>query len=46
MKENIFEPVTIDTVVSPESKTVLVLHLLVVVVPFVDTALNSDGLNS
>jgi len=46
MKDNIFAPVTIETTASPESKTVLVLHLLVVVVPFVDTALNSDGLNS
>ena len=46
MKENIFAPVTVDNTNSPDTKTVLVLQLLVVVVPFVDTDLNSDGLNS
>ena len=46
MKENIFEPVTIDTVVSPETKTVIAIHLLVIVVPFVDNDLNNSGLNS
>ncbi len=47
MKENIFAPVTVDNnTSSPDAKTVLVLQLLVVVVPFVDTDFNSDGLNS
>lgn len=46
MTENIFAPVTVDNTISPDAKTVLVLQLLVVVVPFVDTDISSDGLNS
>ncbi len=49
MKENnIFAPVVvdIDTTVSPEAKTVLMLHILVVVVPFTENDIVEGGLNS
>ena len=46
MKKDIFASVLADETVSPEAKTVLVLHLVVVVVPIVDGDVTGGGLNS
>lgn len=47
MKENnIFKPVVENRCVSAESKTVLVLQLLIVVTPALDMGIGDNGLNS
>ncbi len=45
MNNNIFEPIVID-MDTADAKTVLVLHLLVVVVPIADSDLTGARLNS
>ncbi len=43
---NIFDPVVIDNTVSRDAKTVLVIHLLIIVTPVTDGDVNGAGLNS
>ncbi|MCR5177141.1 MAG: hypothetical protein K6C05_09875 [Anaerovibrio sp.] len=44
--KNVFDSVVIDSNESREAKTVLMLHLLIIVVPISDGDVSGAGLNS